>query len=192
MEEDEYATRRQLYIEEGFAYSQLNLLKIIAASPHLGESTSGREGRLLTVLRVSQVLLLNELELIFLGYVVTQREWPHWEELLLNHSRRLKLSLGPGDSKELGLYLLLTGYLIKFYLNDELLWLHTELQRIMPDFKELFKSWGNKYGKKQMELNPKAINQFYASTIPKSSATHVISQNVSEIIDRIEELQKWD
>ena len=72
---------------------------------------------------ISKKFFLNELEIIFLGYILEENKWAINDEDLKKHSFTLADFLNISDVREpleykrVLLYLVLSAYAVKFYLN---------------------------------------------------------------------------
>ena len=66
--------------------------------------------------------MLNEIEVIFVGYLIKETRWNiHEKSIFYNYSNvgdLICVSIDNSEYKMLTLYLMVVGYTVKFYLND--------------------------------------------------------------------------
>ncbi len=67
------------------------------------------------------------------------------------------------EYKSILLYLLIIGYSVKYFLNDEkdVKMYNPGLQNILKNFNELFSYWKNKYFDNKLIITPKIMNLLY-------------------------------
>ena len=67
--------------------------------------------------------MLNEIEMIFVGYLIKETKWNIHEKIIFNNycnvSDLICVSIDNSEYKMLTLYLMVIGYTVKYYLNAE-------------------------------------------------------------------------
>ena len=73
------------------------------------------------------------------------------------------------DYKAVLLYLILTAYGVKFYLNEEaeMLVFSAHMNTIVKDFGTLFQYWSKNYGSTSFKIIPKSLNRVYRNLSKK-------------------------
>lgn len=113
--------------------------------------------------------LFNELELIFFGYVLEESKWKVEDIEVRKHAYFMVDFLNITEVKDLLdyksvlLYLILTAYGVKFYLNDDLEMrvFNQYMGTIVKDFTPLFSYWSKSYGSTSFKIVPKQLNRVY-------------------------------
>jgi hypothetical protein len=122
---------------------------------------------------VSKILFVNELELLFLSCLLEELGWPLSDSIIIDNAHHLKKLL-PNESphvKCLELYLLLSAYSVKVYLNDSVKIFDSELSEVMPGFYVAFQAWGTKFARPTLNVNPKRLNRFFLDHVSKPAKT---------------------
>lgn len=114
---------------------------------------------------ISKKLLLNELEFLFLSCLLDELKWPIYDETIKNHANTLQ-NLRPGCSdnfelKCMELYMLLAAYSVKVYLNEDIKIFEGEMNSLLPKFQQIFQTWGTKFARTALIINPKKLNAKY-------------------------------
>lgn len=85
---------------------------------------------------VSRRLLINEFESVFFAYVVKANRWNISDEIIKKYLNGVRdivcYSADDEDYKGLTLYLLLCGYAVKFYLNENIDMYTVEMEKACP------------------------------------------------------------
>lgn len=114
---------------------------------------------------VCRRLLINEFESIFFAYVVRANRWNINDEIVKKHLTEVRdivcYSTDDDDYKGLTLYLLLCGYTVKFYLNEQIDMYTVEMEKACPDFKTVFEEWAKHYAWTTLRIHPKHLNSIY-------------------------------
>lgn len=118
------------------------------------------------LIAVSKKLLMNELEFLFLGCLLDELKWQYTDLTIKNFASTLKplLKNGPEenlDYKCLELYLLLSAYSVKVYLNEDIKLFEAEMNELLPKFQQIFHTWGSKFAMTALSTNPKKLNRKY-------------------------------
>ena len=65
------------------------------------------------------------------------------------------------DYKRLILYLMITSFTVKYYLNDKTNQLMQEAGKKCPNFKQIFQNWAKKNSNITKKINPRSLNTVY-------------------------------
>lgn len=65
------------------------------------------------------------------------------------------------DYKRIILYLMVTAFTVKFYLNESTLDILEEATKRCPNFKQIFQSWNKKHSIIITKINPRTLNLVY-------------------------------
>lgn len=118
---------------------------------------------------ISKIFLLNEIEIIFLAYMIRETDWDIKEKLITNNLQLIKdvvcYSNDQPEYKSLILYLMIVSYSVKFYLNEETKEVLEEANKICPNFKAIFQNWAKKHAALTKRINPKTLNRVYQKLI---------------------------
>ena len=72
---------------------------------------------------VIKLFMLNEIQIIFVGYLIKETKWNIHEKIILNNYSKvsdfISVSIDNSQYKMLTLYLMVVGYTVKYYLNAE-------------------------------------------------------------------------
>lgn len=98
--------------------------------------------------------LFNELEIIFFSYVLEESKWKVDDIEVRKHAYFMNDFLNITEVKDLLdyksvlLYLILTAYGVKYYLNEEtdMKMFNQHMNTIVRDFSTLFQYWSKNYG----------------------------------------------
>ena len=63
------------------------------------------------------------------------------------------------------MYLMVIGYAVKSYLNDNTAVYDAKSKEIVPDFETVFQYWAKRYAHEALRTNPKKLNSFYTEVI---------------------------
>lgn len=114
---------------------------------------------------VSRRLLINEFEAIFFAYVVRVNKWNIHDEIIRRYISGVRdivcYSADDDDYKAITLYLLLCGYTVKYYLNENIDMYTAEMERVVPDFRQVFEEWAKQYAMTTLKIHPKNLNKIY-------------------------------
>jgi hypothetical protein len=156
-----YQEFSRAYLNDDYSYECHQFISNICRSVSHHPLLSGFPVRD-TLIAVSKKLLLNELEFLFLSCLLDELKWPILDETIKNHATTLK-SLGSGTSDQLELkcmelYLLLAAYSVKVYLNEDIKIFEGEMNDLLPKFPQIFQTWGTKFARTALIINPKKLN----------------------------------
>ena len=57
--------------------------------------------------------------------------------------------------------MLLAAYSVKVYLNDDIKIFEGEMNNLLPKFQQIFQTWGTKFARTALIINPKKLNSKY-------------------------------
>lgn len=152
------------YLQQDFTYECYQFIDNICRSVEGGQLRGDYPVRNVLI-AISKKLLLNELEFLFLSCLLDELKWPIFDETISNHANTLQ-PLCPDlseshDQKCMELYLLLAAYSVKVYLNEDIKIFEGELNALLPKFQMIFQTWGGKFAKTALIINPKKLNAKY-------------------------------
>lgn len=110
-------------------------------------------------------MLINEFESIFFAYVVQTNRWNIHDEIIHREADEVRdivcYPTEDEDYKCIILYLLLCGYTVKYYLNEEPDMFAIESEKVCPEFRRIFQEWAKQYAQTTLKINPKSLNKVY-------------------------------
>lgn len=117
-------------------------------------------------------------------------KWQYTDSTIKNYANTLRpLSKNEPheniDYKCMELYLLLSAYSVKVYLNEDIKLFEVEMNELLPKFQQIFHTWGSKFAMTALSTNPKKLNRKYIETsIKKSDASHEdFNKKVNELVE---------
>ena len=120
-----------------------------------------------TLIEAAKILMLNQLEVLFLGATLEQMKWKIIDNCLnayIDDFKGLADHLKSDNyNKKIQLSLLLIGYVVKVYLNqtDETgCYEHRISEMMVKDYNKMYQEWVEKM-KKNFKFSPKNMNKLF-------------------------------
>ena len=114
---------------------------------------------------ISEIFMLNEIEVIFLGYIIKETNWDLKDKVIANEAEKTKdIVFFANDNieyKRLILYLMVAAFTVKHYLNEKTGDFMEEAIKRSPNFKQIFQSWVKKHSDLTTKIKPRTINSVY-------------------------------
>lgn len=114
---------------------------------------------------VSKIFMLNEMEVVFLAYLIRETGWDIRDKTIFHNAENVQDIIyycnDSPDYKRIILYLLVTAFTIKFYLNDNTADILEEVNKRCPNFRQIFQSWNKKHSLILTKINPRSLNLVY-------------------------------
>ena len=114
---------------------------------------------------VGRMLMLNEIEAVFLAYLIKETRWNIKEKIITRNAEHVRdiicVALDHFEYRCLILYLMLCSYTVKYYLNDEADDGLEEANRVCPNFLLVFESWAKKHNNLTSRISPRLLNRVY-------------------------------
>lgn len=112
-----------------------------------------------------KMLMLNEMEVVLLGFLIKQTKWEINEVTIWHNAENVQdiiyCSIDHLDYKRIILYLMLTAFTVKFYLNPNTQEIVEEVNKKCPNFKQIFQGWNKKHSSIVTKINPRSLNLVY-------------------------------
>ena len=116
---------------------------------------------------IAKMFLVNEVEAVFFAYMVRETNWDVRDKLITQNSEQVRdvvcISNDQAEYKNLILYLMVTTYSVKFFLNEQpdIEKLLEEASRICPNFRLIFENWAKKHSHLTKRISLKTLNKVY-------------------------------
>lgn len=115
---------------------------------------------------ICKIFMLNEIQIIFFAYLIRETQWDIRDKTIYHNAENIQdiiyCSIDNLDYKRIILYLMVTAFTVKFYLNEkntgEVL---EEVNKRCPNFKQIFQSWNKKHSTVITKINPRTLNTVY-------------------------------
>ena len=109
---------------------------------------------------------MNEIEIIFFAYLIRETEWDIRDKTIYHNAQNIQdiiyCSIENLDYKRIILYLMVTAFTVKFYLNEKSTGdILEEVNKRCPNFKQIFQSWNKKHSAIITKINPRTLNTVY-------------------------------
>jgi hypothetical protein len=151
-------------VEGEFSYSSHVLLKRIwengQSEPYMYGVPLGK-----MMLEVVKIMMMNELEILFLGSTLQEMKWKVTDACLNDYveeatdvTPRLEKDL---EARRVQLSLLLIAYIVKIYLNEENSLVDFKIRDIIRNnFDRMYQTWVQKV-QSHFKFNPKSMNRLF-------------------------------
>lgn len=169
---EEHCLADQAYVPSNYskAYHQYGKSQIKFVMPFLTSIAQtcyfGHQFPVDKVLKaVSKFFLLNEIEVVFLAYLVRSTGWDIQEKTIASNAEKMQnivfYSNENIDYKKTILYLMVAAYTVKYYLNSHTSLALEEATKRCPDFKRVFECWAKKHIAITSKINPRILHIVY-------------------------------
>lgn len=135
------------------------------------------------ILRIAKLFHLNQFELIFFSQILTEVEPCHETEADIFYHVARRIQGIEMQERSLYLYLVVIGFAVKYYLNDNITVYDQEVNRQITDFSSVFKAWAKKYSNEVLRTNPKKLNTFYIDLMKSDDQDDINFKNYNEIVE---------
>jgi hypothetical protein len=137
---------------------------------------------------ICRLLLINEFESIFFAYVVQTNRWRIDDEIIRSAVEDVRdivcYSTDDEDYKAVTLYLMLCGYTVKYYLNENVDMYAHESEKVCPNFRAIFEQWAKQYAQTTLRINPKSLNSKFKEIYLKRE-TRAIQTDYNSLVDSL-------
>jgi hypothetical protein len=114
---------------------------------------------------ICKIFMLNEIEIIFLAYLIRETEWDIKDKIIYHNAENVQdiiyYTSDNYDYKRIILYLMITSYTTKYYLNENVSNILDEINKRCVNFKEIFQYWNKKHANIITKINPRILNIIY-------------------------------
>jgi hypothetical protein len=114
---------------------------------------------------ISKFFLLNEIEVIFLAYVIGETNWDIRDRIIASNAESIQdivcYAIDNLDYKRIILYLMIVAFTVKYYLNQDTSEAMEEAAKRCPNFKYIFEMWAKKHSAITTKINPRTLNSVY-------------------------------
>jgi hypothetical protein len=120
--------------------------------------------------------------------VVRVNKWNIHDEIIRRYIGSVRdivcYSADDDDYKAITLYLLLCGYTVKYYLNENIDMYTNEMDKVCPDFRVIFEEWAKQYAMTTLRIHPKNLNKIYRQIGLKAELPR-IQADYNSLVDQL-------